>query len=73
MLMLKSAICHSSEWESYDRSEIGKFFTFESNFISITFPYIRTSFVIRDWFVVLDLITEPLADVPKDVSGYDTH
>ena len=67
-------ICHSSEWESYDRSDIGRFFTFESNFILTTFPYIRTSFYIREW-IVFDLVTEPepLADIPKDVSGYDTH
>ena len=58
---------------SYGRLEIGRFFTFESNLILVTFPYIRTIWFIRGWFVVLDLITEPLADIPKDVSGYDTH
>ena len=54
---------------SYGRLEIGRFFTFESIFISITFPYIWTSFYIREWIVVFDPITEPLADIPKDVSG----
>ena len=58
---------------SYGRLEIGRFFTFESNLILVIFPYIRTSCFIRGWFVVLDLITEPLADIPKDVSGFDTH
>ena len=58
---------------SYGRLEIGRFFTFESNLIVVTFPYIRTSCFIRGWFFVLDLIMEPLADIPKDVSGYDTH
>ena len=38
-------ICHSSKWESNDRSDIGRFLTFESNFILTTFPYIRTTFL----------------------------
>ena len=72
-LMLKSTICIPPVWKSYDRSQFGRFLTFVSDSILITYPYFRRTSLLFVADSALSLINEPLADILKDAGDYDAY